>query len=189
MRVWLRQLPNLISAARLILVAPVALALLHRDWPVAIALFAIAALSDGADGLLAKHFGWQTSLGAVLDPAADKLLIATVFVTLAVQGSVPLWLAAAAVARDLVIVTGALSYRLRVGPLRLRPTLVSKINTLCQLLFLLCVVVRREIALPPAWVETVLGAATLVTIGVSGIDYVLTYARRARGFRQGEAGA
>ena len=72
-----------------------------------IVLFGVAAVSDAADGFLAKRFGWQTALGAVLDPAADKLLLATVFVTLAVLRLIPLWLMAAALARDIIIVLGA----------------------------------------------------------------------------------
>jgi len=182
--VSLRQLPNLISLFRILLIVPIAAALLHREWLAALALFFIAAVSDAADGFLAKQFGWQTDLGALLDPSADKLLVATVFVTLTVQGSVPLWLTAAVVGRDLTIVLGALAYRLWFGPLRMRPTAVSKLNTLFQLTFILCVVARREFALPPAWFETLLGALVLATTAVSGIDYVLSYggrAARARG--------
>ena len=175
----LRQLPNLISLFRLVLIVPIAAAVLHRDWTAALMLFALAAASDAADGFLAKRFGWQTDCGAVLDPVADKLLVATVFVTLAVQGHVPVWLMAAVIARDLVIVLGALSYRLWVGPVKMRPTVISKINTLIQLLYLFTVVVRRETALPAAWVVTLLGALVFVTIAVSGLDYVLTYAGRA----------
>jgi cardiolipin synthase len=184
---WLRQLPNSISAFRVALVAPIGIALAHRDWPIAIGLILVATASDGLDGFLAKRFGWQTPLGALLDPMADKLLVATVFVTLAVQGGVPLWLMAVAVGRDLVIVTGALAYRLRFGPLRVRPRAVSKLNTLCQLGFVLSVVVRRELGWPPAWAEIALGAATLVTTTVSGIDYVLTYGRAACAAARAEA--
>ncbi len=183
----LRQLPNSISAFRIVLVAPIGIALAHRDWPVAIALILVATASDGLDGFLARRFGWQTPLGALLDPAADKLLVATVFVTLAVRGGVPLWLMAVAVGRDLVIVTGTLAYRLRFGPLRVRARAVSRLNTLCQLGFVLCVVVRREIGWPPAWAEITLGATTLVTTTVSGIDYVLTYGRAAREAARAEA--
>lgn len=179
MSVWPRQLPNLISGLRLALIVPIAITLLHRDWPAAIALFMVAGLSDGADGYLAKRFGWQTRLGAYLDAAADKLLVATVFLCLAAQGVVPLWLAAAAVGRDLVIVAGSLAFRWRFGPLHVRPTVVSKINTLCQLGYILTVVVRRATALPSAWFETLCGALVFVTIAVSGLDYVITYATRA----------
>jgi len=179
MTISLRQLPNLISLFRIALIVPIAAALLHREWSATLAMFFVAAVSDAADGFLAKQFGWQTDLGGLLDPIADKLLIATVFVTLTVQGSVPLWLTAAVVGRDLVIVLGALAYRLWLGRLRAQPTAVSKLNTLFQLTFILCVVARREFALPPAWLETLLGALVLVTTAVSGADYVLTYGGRA----------
>ncbi len=85
---------------RILLAIPIAMTLVHHQYVATLALFGAAAVSDAADGFLAKRFGWQTRLGAVLDPAADKLLLATVFVTLAALRLVPLWLMAAAVARD-----------------------------------------------------------------------------------------
>ncbi len=175
----LRQIPNVITACRILLVPPIALALVHHQLLIAIALFGIAALSDLADGFLAKRFGWQSELGAVLDPAADKLLLATVFISLAYLGLVPLWLMAAAVARDAVIVLGALLYRWCFGALHVRPSVVSKFNTACQAAFILAVVGRAEFSAPPASVVLLLGAVVFVTVTVSGIDYVLIYGRRA----------
>jgi cardiolipin synthase len=175
----LRQIPNVISAIRIVLVAPIAVALATHQLVTSIVLFAIAALSDAADGFLAKRYGWQTELGAVLDPAADKLLLATVFVVLAYLKLVPLWLMAAAVARDAIIVVGALVYRICLGPLDVRPSKLSKFNTLCQAAFILAVVGRAEFSVPPAWTVVLLGALVFVTVTVSGIDYVLIYGRRA----------
>src|SRR3979490_1188990 len=106
-----RHIPNIISSIRILLFAPIAVALADRQLATTIVLFGVAALSDAADGFLAKRYGWQSDLGAVLDPAADKLLMATVFVTLAYMKLVPLWLMAAAVARDAIIALGALIYR------------------------------------------------------------------------------
>jgi cardiolipin synthase len=175
----LRHLPNVITAIRILLVAPIAVALANHQWVATIALFGVAALSDGADGFLAKRFGWQSELGAVLDPAADKLLLATVFITLAYLKLVPLWLMAAAVARDAIIVAGALLYRCLIGPLTIRPSVASKFNTLCQAVFIVAVVGRGEFSIPPAWAVTALGATVFATVAVSGIDYVLIYGRRA----------
>ena len=177
--VSLRQIPNVISSIRIALVAPIAVTLAQHHLVTSIALFAVAAVSDAADGFLAKRFGWQTELGAVLDPAADKLLLATVFVVLAYLGLIPLWLMAAAVARDAIIVLGALIYRVCLGPLDVRPSKLSKFNTLCQAAFILAVVGRAEFSAPPAWTVMVLGALVFVTVTVSGIDYVLIYGRRA----------
>jgi cardiolipin synthase (CMP-forming) len=174
-----RQIPNIISSIRIVLVAPIAVALAHHQLVLTIALFGVAALSDAADGYLAKRHGWQSELGAVLDPAADKLLLATVFITLAYLKLVPLWLVAAAVARDAIIVCGALIYRHWIGPLRMRPSILSKFNTVCQAGFIMAVVGREEFSVPPAWMVTALGALVFVTVAVSGIDYVLTYSRSA----------
>lgn len=179
MRAWLRHLPNLISALRIVLVLPIALALLHGRLLATMGLFCVAAVSDAADGFLAKRYGWQSPLGGVIDPAADKLLLATVFIVLAVLHWVPAWLMAAAVARDLVIVLGALAYRVCFGPLAARPTLISKLNTCCQGLYIACVIAREQFAQPPAPALLVLGALTLVTTAVSGIDYVLSYGEAA----------
>jgi cardiolipin synthase len=175
----LRQIPNVISSIRIVLVAPIAVALAKHQLVTSIALFGVAALSDALDGFLAKRFGWQTDLGAVLDPAADKLLLATVFVVLAYLRLIPLWLMAAAVARDAIIVGGALLYRVCLGPLDVRPSKLSKFNTLCQAAFILAVVGREEFSVPPAGLVVVLGALVFVTVTVSGIDYVLIYGRRA----------
>ncbi len=185
----LRHLPNVISAIRILLVVPIAAALANHQLATTIVLFGVAALSDAADGFLAKRFGWQSELGAVLDPAADKLLLATVFITLAYLRLVPLWLMAAAVARDVIIVGGALLYKSLIGPLNIRPSIVSKFNTLCQAAFIMAVVGREEFSLPPAWVVTALGAMVFATVAVSGIDYVLIYGRRALSLSRPRAGA
>lgn len=175
----LRQIPNLITVIRILLVVPIAWALVARKLNLAIALFVLAAVSDAADGFLAKRFSWQSELGSILDPIADKVLMMTAFVTLALLGWVPLWLMVAAVLRDVIIVGGAAAYRFFVGPLRAHPTAVSKINTLCQALFILTIVTRAAVDLPPAWVTMALGGLVFATIVVSGIDYVVVYARRA----------
>ncbi len=175
----LRQIPNLITAFRILLIAPIAVALLHHEQRIALGLFFVAAASDLVDGFIAKRFGWQSAVGGVLDPAADKLLLATSFVVLAVMGLVPLWLMATAVARDLIIVAGAVAYRLWLGPVEARPSNLSKLNTLCQALFIVCVIARQQFSEPDAWAIVTLGALTFLTTAVSGIDYVLRYGTAA----------
>jgi cardiolipin synthase len=180
----MRHIPNIISVIRILLVLPIALALAHQRPALSIMLFAIAAISDAADGFLAKRFGWQTELGAVLDPIADKLLLATVFITLSFMKLVPLWLMIAAVARDVIIVSGAAAYRIVIGPLTAHPSVVSKANTLCQAAYILAVVCRVKFLIPSEWVVTWLGALVFATVAVSGIDYVLVYGRRAAAGRR-----
>ena len=184
-----RHIPNVISSIRILLVAPIAVTLIHRQFVITMALFGVAALSDAADGFLAKRNGWQSELGAVLDPAADKLLLVTVFIALAYMKLVPLWLMVAAVARDAIIVSGALLYRICFGTLSVRPSVVSKFNTLCQAAYIMAVVGREQLSLPPAWMVTVLGALVFVTVMVSGMDYVLIYVRRALSLAKPRAAA
>jgi cardiolipin synthase (CMP-forming) len=176
---WLRQIPNVISSLRIVLVIPIALTLVHHQFIATLGLFGLAAASDAADGFLAKRFGWQSALGAILDPIADKLLLATVFITLAILQLVPLWLMATAVARDAIIILGAIAYRVCIGPVEARPSMISKLNTVCQAAFILCVIGREQFSVPASWVVVMLGALTFVTVVISGIDYVLRYGGRA----------
>lgn len=176
---WLRHLPNLISSIRILLVLPIALTVSHQQFVSTLWLFGAAAGSDAVDGYLARRFGWQTELGGMLDPVADKLMLATVFIMFAVLGKVPLWLTAAVIARDGVIVLGAVSYRLLLGPIPARPSPMSKLNTLIQILFILAVIGTQQLVWLPQWVIVCLGALVFVTTVISGIDYVLVYGRQA----------
>ncbi len=173
-------LPNLISVVRILLIPPTLYAIAVEAWTVALGLFFFAGFSDGLDGFLAKRFTWQSRLGALLDPAADKLLMAGVFLTLTVVGLVPVWLAAVVILRDVVIVSGALAYQFLVAPVPGEPTRLSKVNTAVELLYVLSVLGHAAFSWPPDITLTVLGAGVLVTAVVSGIDYVLSWARRAR---------
>ena len=175
----LRHLPNLISALRIALVAPIAWSLWHLQLRSALALVALAGASDLCDGFLAKRFGWQSKLGALLDPAADKLLLVTLFVLLALMGALPGWLAATVIGREAVLVAGAAAYRLLLGPVEIRPSIVSKLNTALEVLYILLVIAHLAYGSPGGSVLVTAGALTFVTVVVSGLDYVLRYARLA----------
>jgi cardiolipin synthase len=178
MRRWLPLLPNIISSIRILMALPIAWALAHHHYALTLWLFAVAAASDAVDGFLAKQFGWQSELGGILDPVADKLMLATVFVMLALLGDVPQWLMATVIARDCIIVLGAISYRVVLGPVPARPSIISKLNTLCQIVYLLDVIGARLFSWPAVW-GLALGALVFVTVCVSGMDYVLVYGRQA----------
>jgi len=178
------QLPNLLTLVRIVLIAPIIRSLWSADYRLAFLLFVIAGVSDLLDGFLARRFGWQSDLGATLDPLADKLLVIALVALLTVQGHLPLWLALIVVVRDLVIMSGAAVYRFRFGALEVAPTLVSKFNTVAQivvmgmLLLALCGLGELSrllwLLLDPA------GFLLLGLLGVySGIDYVVTWGLRA----------
>jgi len=173
-----RHLPNFICLIRIALIWPIVAALHAGDMRTALALFVAAGVSDGLDGYLAKRFNWTSELGKILDPLADKLLLLTVFVESTWLGLIPWWLTAAVVARDVLIGLGALVYRLWFGPLRGRPTTLSKINTALQLLYVMLVMLNAAAGLPPRETLDAAAAVTLATTVLSGLHYVSTFTRR-----------
>jgi cardiolipin synthase len=175
----LRWLPNAICVLRIVLVVPFVIALLRREYELALVLVVVAGGSDALDGYLAKTFGWRTRLGSLLDPAADKLLLTSAFLSLTYLGLVPLALAAIVVGRDLLIVFGAAAYQFLFGRLEGQPTLVSKLNTACQLSFVLLTIVHEAFAWPPRIGLLVLGALVVATSVISGLNYVTTWSKRA----------
>jgi len=173
-------IPNLITVIRILLVVPVAWVLLQQQYLLALVLFFVAGASDGLDGFLAKQFGWTSRLGAILDPLADKALLVTCYAALAWVGLLPVWLLILVVARDLVIVAGAVVYNFRIQRLEADPTLISKLNTLLQILLVLLVITQQlNDWFTPVW-ATVLIYAVTVSVIWSGLDYVITWGRRAR---------
>lgn len=175
----LRFLPNLLCVLRMLLVYPVAYGILRGYYHEVLLVFAVAAFTDGLDGFLAKRFGWTSDLGKHLDPLADKLLLVTAFVCLSIAQVAPWWLTATVLLRDVVIVSGAIAYRVLLGPFTGQPTLQSKFNTFCQILFCLAAVAQAAYGLPGAPLVTAAGALAFVTTAVSGLDYVLVYSKRA----------
>ncbi|TLZ28591.1 MAG: CDP-alcohol phosphatidyltransferase family protein [Gammaproteobacteria bacterium] len=174
-----RHLPNLICLIRLALIWPIVVTLHAGRHVPALVLFMAAAVSDGLDGYLAKRFNWTSELGKILDPAADKLLLVTVFVECAWLGLTPWWLTAAVVARDVLIGLGALTFRLWFGPLRGRPTPISKLNTGAQLAYVMLVLLNAATGMPPRELLDAGALLTFATTAVSGVHYVLTFTRRA----------
>lgn len=172
-------LPNLLCVLRMLLVYPLALFIGEGRYALVFPVFALAAFTDALDGFLAKQFDWTSELGKHLDPLADKLLLVTMFVAMSMAGLVPWWLTSCVLLRDLTIISGAIAYRVLCGPLQGEPTKASKLNTLTQICFVLAVAATAAYGWPATWVITALGAMVLVSTCISGIDYVLTYSRRA----------
>lgn len=103
----------------------------------ALAAFALAALSDALDGFIARRFNQSTKLGRALDPVADKLLLLSGVVTLAVTRwhvGLPIWFAVLVIARDILIVAGVITIHYTIGKVRMKPIITSKICTFLQLI-------------------------------------------------------
>ena len=174
-----KHVPNVITGLRLAAVAPLVWLLIEGQSGAALALLALMGLSDAVDGLLAKRFQWRTRLGEYLDPLADKMMLVGTYLALGWLGALPVWLVAAIILRDLVIVAGAIAYHLVTHQLEMRPTWLSKINTTAQIALALAVILDQ--VMPIAEIVTVaLIGAVLVTTVASGLDYVIEWSRRTR---------
>ncbi len=169
------QIPNFICVLRMALVWPIVVALNNDRFLLALVLVAVAGLSDGLDGFLAKRFNWRSRIGGILDPLADKLLLVSTFVTLTFMALVPVWLAVVVIIRDFVIVSGGLFYQTVVGPVDPEPSGASKVNTGAQLFFICAVIGHEAVGLPGTDILIVSGALVLVTATVSGLDYVVRW--------------
>ena len=132
-------IPNLITLGRILLVPFVVWAIASGAMWIAFVLFVAAGVSDAVDGFLAKRFNMTTELGAYLDPLADKALIVSIYLALGVNGFIPRWLVIMVVSRDILIVGGIMLSWVMGSPLKIKPLLVSKLNTVAQILFA-CVV-------------------------------------------------
>ncbi|MBV8912835.1 MAG: CDP-alcohol phosphatidyltransferase family protein [Acetobacteraceae bacterium] len=165
-------LPNVITFARLCAV-PVAIWLtLRGQLALTFAIFAAAGISDAIDGWLARRRG-GSALGAMLDPLADKALLVSMFITLAIIGVLPDWLAILAVFRDLVIIAGLIVMWQLAIPVRIRPLPISKLNTALQLVLVAAALLVRGFDVPrlePLLVGLI-WAVTATTL-LSGAAYV-----------------
>jgi len=178
--VRLRDIPNIISLARLLAVIPVVFLLLEHAFGWALVLFVLAGISDALDGYLAKHFGWRSRLGGILDPLADKVLLVACFLVLGTLSLIPIWLVVAAVFRDLLITGGALLYNYRIEELEAAPIAASKVNTVLQILLVVLVMADAGPLPLPGWVIDTLVWACLGSVVVSGAQYVWIWGRKAR---------
>ncbi len=126
-------LPNILTVGRLCLVPFIILMIQQSEWTAAFAIFVLAGLTDAIDGFIARHFNQHTALGAYLDPLADKALLISIYVTLAIGGILPSWLAILVVSRDVMIMGAVVVSRLLDNPVEISPILVSKANTFAQI--------------------------------------------------------
>ena len=172
--------PNVLSIIRIILTVPIVIALLKEQYLLTLLLFLVAGITDALDGWIAKQFSFQSRLGSILDPMADKILLTCSFIALYSVGILPLWLLMIIFVRDVIIVAGALGYFLgEISGERdlLEPTLISKFNTVLQIalvLFLLLVQIYIELEGLKEMVFIVVATST----ALSGADYILLWVKK-----------
>ena len=143
---------------------------------VALLTFAVAAICDGVDGYIARHYNQHSELGAILDPLADKLLLVSGVVLLSFDhgpllGQIPLWLTGTIIGRDLLILIGMVVIQMTVGKVRVRPRIIGKIATVLQMASVLWLLLKWDAGWGARWFLYVAMGAALCT-GFSGLLYV-----------------
>jgi cardiolipin synthase len=164
-------IPNIVTFGRLCIVPLAFWAVVERRLDIGFVLFVIAGLSDALDGWLARRMGGN-AVGALLDPVADKALIVTMYVTLAVVNVLPDWLAILVVFRDLVIVGGVIVLRVLGHDLTIRPLAISKLNTALQILLVAVSLAVSGFAMDGKLAMTVLICGVTASTLASGAAYV-----------------
>ncbi|MEE4238705.1 MAG: CDP-alcohol phosphatidyltransferase family protein [Anderseniella sp.] len=157
-------LPNLITIGRIFLVPAIVWLLFNHDYLWAFVLFLVAGLSDALDGFLAKQFNLRSELGAYLDPLADKVLLVAIYVVLGIFEHLPAWLVIMVVSRDVAIVGAVMLSWLLDKPVEMDPHMVSKANTVMQIVLVVLVLGGLAFArLPEGLVSVTTAVVGLLT--------------------------
>ena len=164
--------PNIITLARILLTPLFIIFLIQKRYHEALWVFVLAGLSDMADGLIARRWQQRSPLGTFLDPLADKLLMCSSFVTLAIYDLIPPWLAVIVISRDLVLVLGVTLFKLVNFPVVVHPSLAGKLSTATQVITVFLVLVVTAWNLPPGFLKALFWLTGILTT-ISGIHYIL----------------
>jgi cardiolipin synthase len=186
-------LPNLLSLLRMALVPLFIIAITRGAALEALLIFALAGVTDACDGFIARFWNQQTALGAYLDPAADKLLLTSAYVTLAIEAfnpalTIPLWVTILVIARDVLLVVAAFSLSMAVGIKTFPPALISKLTTVMQVTAVVLVLVH--LVWPGEPLRTVASVTIYVVAALtvaSGLNYIRLLNRRLAEQRAAEA--
>jgi len=175
-------LPNILSFARLVLAIPLVLLFMwERDLDWALILFVAASITDTLDGLLARLLKQKSKLGMYLDPIADKLLLSSSFLVLALTGEIPWLVTGLVLARDVAITSGALWLMRYRGIKDFPPSALGKVNTTVQMAAVFAVLLYG--VYPKTWlgvIRKLLVWGTPVLVVSSGTQYLLRALRRLR---------
>lgn len=164
-------IPNWITLIRIVLIPWFAILLINGSFNQALWVFAGAAVTDGLDGLTARWFSQKTRLGSFLDPIADKMLLSTAYIALAVLKEIPVWLTVIVISRDVVILLGVSILFLNQIDFDIKPTLYSKLTTIFQLLLILSVLSSGYVHFGYG-VREGLVLTTLIFTVFSGLHYI-----------------
>lgn len=167
-------LPNFLTLIRIVAIPFFLVLLSSHLYLDALIIFVLGGLTDALDGAVARLTHQQTSLGAYLDPVADKLLVMNSFIMLGLMDAIPPWVCVLVVSRDIIILFGyGIIYFLVQERLKVQPSLVGKLNTIFQLVTVGVVLLSlHDSQLVPSWLDDFLIYATVLTTVVSGLQYI-----------------
>ena len=176
----LKYLPNLFTMARFFLIVPFLVFFCQKNYTYALYMIVLAGFTDALDGWCARQFDWQSALGSVLDPIADKLLIVTSFIALAWINQMPVWLIELVLFRDMSILMGVFAwyYVMRRG-LEFKPSWLSKINTVIELLLVSYCLFELAFFHVSTPLKLCLIGVVALTTTVSYIEYMWMWAKKA----------
>jgi len=164
-------IPNMLSVMRILLTPLFVICLIREMFYPAAAVFALAGISDALDGLFARWFNQRTVLGAYLDPIADKILLMSAFICLAILKVIPPWLTVIVISRDIIIGIGFAISEITNIALEIRPRLPGKCTTVAQMLTAFLALLFPNIA-DMAVLKAILCRITGMLTIVSGLHYI-----------------
>ena len=177
--------PNILTVIRMALIPVFVGALYYQRFGWALAVFVVAGVTDGLDGLFARRFNQYSPLGQILDPIADKLLLVTSFVTLSSQAiipktnhlPVPFWVTAAVISRDVFIVVGAAAINIVTGFRNFRPSWLGKANTVVQITAIVIILLATQLPILRGYVLPSVYLLVFIFALFSGVHYIFHAAR------------
>jgi len=164
-------LPNFLSLIRILFIPFLVILLIYEYYDLSLIILVLSAISDALDGFIARFFHQKTTLGAYLDPIADKLLLVTSYITLSILNIIPDWLTIIVISRDVIISLGVLILLINSYPLEIKPSGISKLTTLFQLLTLFLSLSYNHLGLKLTYLQIQYTITATLTIA-SGLHYL-----------------
>jgi len=179
--------PNMLTVFRMVLIPVFVTLLFYQRFILALAVFVLAGLTDGLDGLFARRFGQQSQLGTVLDPIADKLMLVTAFIVLSMRSvfpqplpghlPVPFWVTVAVISRDVFIIVGAAAINIMTGFRGFRPSWLGKLNTNVQIVGVAAIMFAASVPYYTGYYLPTVYAAVFAMAVLSGLHYIFFASR------------
>jgi cardiolipin synthase (CMP-forming) len=175
-------IPNMLTVFRMVLIPVFVILLFYQRFVLALAVFVVAGLTDGLDGLLARRFGQESQLGTILDPVADKLMLVTAFVVLSMRSvfpqplpthlPVPFWVTVTVISRDVFIIVGAAAINIMTGFRGFRPSWLGKLNTNVQIVGITAIMFAASVPYYTGLYLPTVYAAVFTLAILSGLHYI-----------------